>query len=473
MLSLLAAHALGGAGTGAAAALRAAAPALLRHLGGAGGAAAGAAAARRGSSWAGFADAPGSQRAGSDVEAQSQSEKAAAMDLVDLSPGLRRAILNPDRKLSVELLVPMDDGGVEIFMAHRVQHNNSRGPFKGGFKFHPSADLEDTEGLASINTWKSAVVNVPFGGAKGGVAVDPSLLSSRELEKLTRKLVGGMHRILGAHTDIPGPDIGTDERVMAWIFDEYSKYEGYSPAVPLHLHGSLGRDGAAGAGAVMGLREFLKRDLLTSINKSTFVVQGFGKVGSSVARHIHEAGGRVVAVADVRGATFNEGGLDVPRLLAHVYRGGTLWDFEGGTPLPSDPDFLAIPCDVLVPAALGGVINARTAPRLQCKAVVEAANAPTTAEGDAILRARGIPVLPDVYANGGGIIVSFFEWVQNLQNFQWDEDEVTRRLDRYMTDAFHDMHRLAKDRGVPLRVGAYMLACSRVASAEKHRGFGA
>lgn len=400
-----------------------------------------------------------------------------AMDRVDLSPGLRQAIVNPDRKISVELMVPMDNGNVEIIMAHRVQHNNSRGPFKGGFKYHPGADLEDVAGLASINTWKSAVVNVPFGGAKGGVAVDPSLLSVRELEKLTRKLVGGMVNILGAHADIPGPDIGTDERVMAWIFDEFSKYKGFSPAVvtgkPLHLHGSLGRDGAAGTGAVMGAREFLKQDLLTTIAKSSFVVQGFGKVGSSLARHLHDHGGRVIAVADKMGATFNEAGLDVHRLLGHVYRGGSLWDYNGGTPLPSDSDFLYIPCDVLVPAALGGVINARTAPKLQCKAVIEAANAPTTFEGDAILRSRGIPVLPDVYANGGGIIVSFFEWVQNLQNFRWDEDDIDRRLDRYMTDAFHDMHRVAKDQGVPLRVGAYIMAVQRVAAAESHRGFGA
>ncbi|KAI8474238.1 MAG: glutamate dehydrogenase [Monoraphidium minutum] len=459
------------AARGPLAALLAGAPALPRAL----------QLARRASAWAGaFSD--GAQQQREAPQSETQSERAAvsafvqeAMDLVDLSPGLRRAILNPDRKLSVELLVPMDSGGVEIIMAHRVQHNNSRGPFKGGFKFHPDADLADTEALASINTWKSAVVNVPFGGAKGGVAVDPTQLSVRELEKLTRKLVGGMIHILGAHNDIPGPDIGTDERTMAWMFDEYSKYKGFSPAAvtgkPLHLHGSLGRDGAAGEGAVMGMREFLKKDLLTSINKTTFVLQGFGKVGSSLARHLHEHGGKVIAISDRNGATFNEGGIDVPRLLGHVYRGGSLWDFNGGTPLPSDPEFLNIPCDVLVPAALSSVINARTAPRLQCKAVVEAANAPTTAEGDAILRQRGIPVLPDVYANGGGIIVSFFEWVQNLQNFSWDQDDVTRRLDRYMTDAFHDMHRVAKDRGVPLRVAAYVMAVQRVAAAESHRGF--
>lgn len=364
-------------------------------------------------------------------ETEAEQEQAAvsaflseAMDMLDLSPGLRRAITHADRKLSVELMLPLDDGGVDIVMAHRVQHNNARGPYKGGFKFHPGADLADTEALASINTWKSAVMNVPFGGAKGGVAVDPTQLSSRELQKLTRKLVGGMVQVLGAHSDIPGPDIGTDERVMAWIFDEFSKYRGFSPAVvtgkPLHLHGSLGRDGAAGLGAVMGMREFLRKDLMTTIAKSSFVIQGFGKVGSSLARHLHERGGKVIAICDIRGAIFNEGGLDVPRLMGHVYRGGSLWDYSGGTPLPSDPEFLTIPCDVLVPAALGGVINARTAPRLQCKAVVEAANAPTTAEGDAALRAMGIPVLPDVYANGGGIVASFFEWVQNLQNFRWE-----------------------------------------------------
>eukprot|EP00879_Flechtneria_rotunda_P003623 GHRR01003860.1.p1 GENE.GHRR01003860.1~~GHRR01003860.1.p1 ORF type:complete len:417 (+),score=105.87 GHRR01003860.1:112-1362(+) len=357
-----------------------------------------------------------------------------AMEILDIHPNLQHAILNSDRRLSVELRVPMDNGEVEIFMAHRVQHNNSRGPFKGGFKYHLEASLEDVEGLASLNTWKTAVMDVPFGGAKGGVMCDSNALSTRELEKVTRKLVQGMKEVLGPWTDIPAPDIGTDERVMAWIFDEFSKHKGFSPAVvtgkPLHLHGSRGRDTATGRGVLFAAREFLKSSLFAKVQDTDFVIQGFGKVGGWAARFLHEAGGKVIAVADSKGATYNEQGLDIPKLNTHMAKGGTLQSFKGGEAIPTGPDFLTIPCDILVPAALGGVINADVAHRLQCKGIIEAANAPTTLEGDKVLRGRGIPVLPDIYANGGGVVVSFFEWVQNLQNFQWDDEEVTRRLDR-------------------------------------------
>uniref|UniRef100_A0A383WAP6 Glutamate dehydrogenase n=1 Tax=Tetradesmus obliquus TaxID=3088 RepID=A0A383WAP6_TETOB len=398
-----------------------------------------------------------------------------AMEILEIGPDLQDVVLNADKKLSVQLRVPMDSGEVEIFMAHRVQHNNSRGPFKGGFKYHPEASLDDVESLANLNTWKTAVMDVPFGGAKGGVMVDPAALSARELEKLTRKLVQGMKEVLGPWTDIPAPDIGTDERVMAWVFDEFSKHKGFSPAVvtgkPLHLHGSHGRDTATGRGVLYAAREFLKASLYTNVRDTSFVIQGFGKVGGWAARFLHEAGGRIIAVADSRGATYNEKGLDIPRLTGHMARGGTLTEYEGGGPILSGPNFLTLPCDVLIPAALGGVINAKMAERLQCKAIIEAANAPTTMDGDKVLRERGIPVLPDIYANGGGVVVSFFEWVQNLQNFQWDDEEVSRKLDRHMTDAYHQINTLATDHKVPLRVAAYVLAVKRVADAERHRGF--
>eukprot|EP00775_Hariotina_reticulata_P010391 gene10391-10549_t len=253
--------------------------------------------------------------------AQLERDEAAAlraMEILEIHPKLQEAILNPDKKLSVELRVPMDNGEVEVFMAHRVQHNNSRGPFKGGFKYHPEASLDDVESLASLNTWKTAAMDVPFGGAKGGVVVDPTNLSARELEKLTRKLVQSMKEVLGPWTDIPAPDIGTDERVMAWIFDEFSKHKGFSPAVvtgkPLHLHGSRGRDTATGRGVLYAAREFLKSSLYTKVQDCSFVIQGFGKVGGWTARFLHEAGGRVVAVSDSKGATLNEKGLDIPRL---------------------------------------------------------------------------------------------------------------------------------------------------------------
>jgi glutamate dehydrogenase (NAD(P)+) len=298
-----------------------------------------------------------------------------------------------------------------------------------------------------------------------------------------------MKDFFGPFKDIPAPDIGTDERIMAWIFDEYSRYRGFSPAVVTgkspHLHGSFGRDTAGGRGCLFATREFLRDVLRAKIQGSTFVIQGFGKLGAAAARYIHEAGGKVIAVADVRGAVHNERGLDVPALQQHAAKGGLLSEFEGGGALMADSmSFLSLPCDVLIPAAIGGVINARTAAKLQCRAVVEAANSAATPEGDAILRQRGIPILPDLYANGGGVVVSFAEWVQNLQNFRWEAEEIDRQLDRYMSDAWRDIWRAAKGAkggggaggagegaAAGVRLAAYRLAVQRVVDAERHRGF--
>lgn len=306
-----------------------------------------------------------------------------------------------------------------------------------------------------------------------------------------------MKEFFGPFKDIPAPDIGTDERIMAWIFDEYSRYCGFSPAVVTgkspHLHGSFGRDTAGGRGVLFATREFLRDVLRAKVQGSTFVIQGFGKLGAAAARYIHDAGGKVIAVADVRGAVHNERGLDIPLLQQHAARGGLLSEFEGGGALMADPvSFLSLPCDVLIPAAIGGVITARTAARLQCRAIVEAANSAATPEADVVLRQRGIPILPDLYANGGGVVVSFAEWVQNLQNFRWEAEEIDRQLDRYMSDAWRDMWRAARERpsvgaggagggggGVggggaaegSLRLAAYRLAVQRVVDAERHRGF--
>jgi glutamate dehydrogenase (NAD(P)+) len=301
-----------------------------------------------------------------------------------------------------------------------------------------------------------------------------------------------MKEFLGPFKDVPAPDIGTDERVMAWIFDEYSRYRGFSPAVVTgkspHLHGSFGRDTAGGRGVLFGTQAFLRDVLRSKVQGSTFVIQGFGKLGSATARHLHDNGGKVVAVADARGAVHNERGLDVPALQRHAAGGGLLSEFQGGSALMPDPvSFLSLPCDVLIPAAIGGVITASTAARLQCRAVVEAANSGATPDGDAVLRERGIPVLPDIYANGGGVVVSFAEWVQNLQNFRWDADEIDKQLQKYMSDAWRDMWRESKGGGggsggggggkggggaaTSLRLAAYRLAVQRVVDAEKVRGF--
>lgn len=397
-----------------------------------------------------------------------------ALNELEYPEKLQKLLLTPNREMGVELVVQMDSGEIEVFNAYRVQHNNSRGPFKGGLRYHHQVDLDDVRSLASLMTWKTAVMDIPFGGAKGGVTVDPRRLSERELEKLTRKLVQAIKEIIGPAEDIPAPDMNTGAREMAWFFDEYSKYKGFSPGVvtgkPVHLHGSLGREAATGRGTVFAIREMLKATHAGKIQDHTFVIQGFGNVGAWAAEILTEHGGKVTAVSDAFGAIQNENGLDIKALRAHVAAGKPLAEFGGGGAIPKE-ELLYMPCDVLVPAAIGGVIDKDNAARLQCKFVAEAANGPTTPEGDAILREKGIIVLPDIYTNGGGVTVSFFEWVQNLQNFKWDEDDVNRKLDRKMTDAFHKIWTIHKEKNVPLRVAAFVKALQEVTRAEIHRGF--
>lgn len=397
-----------------------------------------------------------------------------ALNELDYPEKLQKLLLAPQREVAVELVMQMDNGEIEVFSAYRVQHNNSRGPYKGGLRYHPQVDLDDVRSLASLMTWKTAVMDIPFGGAKGGITVDPRKLSERELEKLTRKLVTAIKEVIGTYEDIPAPDMNTDGRVMAWFFDEYSKYKGFSPGVvtgkPVYLHGSLGREAATGRGTVFAIRELLKALQMGRVQDQKYVVQGFGNVGAWAAEILAEQGGKVVAISDVNGAILNENGLNVVALRAHVASGKLLQEFPGGTSIPKDT-VLNVPCDVLIPAAIGGVITEANAGSLQCKIVAEAANGPTTPEGDKILRERGIVVLPDILTNGGGVTVSFFEWVQNLQNFKWEEEDVNRKLDRKMTDAFAAIWDIHKEKNVPLRTAAFVKALQRVTRAEVHRGF--
>jgi glutamate dehydrogenase (NAD(P)+) len=297
-----------------------------------------------------------------------------------------------------------------------VQHDDSRGPFKGGLRYHPAVDLDDVRSLASLMTWKTAVMDIPFGGAKGGITLDPAKLSERELERVTRKLVQAIKDVIGPHVDIPAPDMNTGPREMAWIMDEYGKYAGFAPGIvtgkPVHLHGSLGREAATGRGTVIAARELLRAAGAGELAGKAVAIQGFGNVGAWAAELFAEAGAAVVAVSDAFGAVRSEDGargLDVPALRAHVAAGGALAAFSGGTAFPPG-EILATRCDVLVPAAIGGVLGEAEAERVDARFVVEAANAPTTPGGDAVLRARGIPVLPDILTNGGGVTVSFFEW---------------------------------------------------------------
>jgi len=333
---------------------------------------------------------------------------------------------------------------------------------------------DDVRSLASLMTWKTAVMDIPFGGAKGGITVDPTTLSEREMEGLTRKLVQALKPVLGVYEDIPAPDMNTGGREMAWIFDEYSKYAGFSPGVvtgkPVWLHGSLGRDAATGRGTVFAIREALAALGRGKIEDKTFVIQGFGNVGSWAAEILHEHGGKVVAVADAFGAVANESGLDVPRLRKHVQDQHSLASFPDGKAIEKE-SILEVPCDVLIPAALGGVITAENAGRIQAKMIAEAANGPTTFEADQVLRERGVPIVPDIYTNGGGVTVSFFEWVQNLQNFKWTEQEVNEKLDFRMTESFRDLWEISTSENLPLRTSAFVLALQRVTRARVHRGF--
>lgn len=397
-----------------------------------------------------------------------------ALQHLEYPERLQKLLLTPEREVSVELAILRDNGEVATFDAYRVQHDNSRGPYKGGLRFHPDVDIDDVRSLASLMTWKTAVMDIPFGGAKGGVTVDPSTLSERELEILTRKLVQALRPILGTYEDIPAPDMNTGAREMAWIFDEYTKFEGFSPGIvtgkPVWLHGSLGREAATGRGTVFAVRELLRALGQGEIKGKSFVIQGFGNVGAWAAQILHEQGGRVVAVSDVHSAIHNEAGLDVPSLRAHLADRHPLSSYPGGSSLPKEA-ILNVECDVLIPAAIGGVITEDNAHDLRCKIVVEAANGPTTPGGDDILRKRGIVCLPDIYTNGGGVTVSFFEWVQNLQNFKWSEAEVNAKLDNVMTDAFANIWELHEQDGLHLRTAAFVKALQRVTRARVHRGF--
>ena len=395
-----------------------------------------------------------------------------AARLMDLSPHIERLLVTPLREVRVQVAIERDDGTVATHIGYRVQHDNARGPMKGGLRFHPEVSDDEVRSLASLMTWKTAVVNLPYGGAKGGITIDPSGLSRGELERLTRKFTDAIHEVIGPHRDIPAPDVNTNGQVMAWIMDQYSKYHGHTPAVvtgkPVEFYGSLGREAATGRGVNIAIREALQ-DAGSQIEGSTFAIQGFGHVGAHTARLLHEAGGKVVAVSDVKGGIQSPEGLDIPALARHVKETGSVIDFPGCDSIDNDA-LLLLPVDVLVPAALGGVLDADNAGEVQAKLVVEAANGPTTPEADRILRDRGIEVVPDILANAGGVTVSYFEWVQNIQQFKWTEEKVEAELERHMTDAFAKLREIRATKKIALRTAAFVLAIGRVGKATVLRG---
>jgi glutamate dehydrogenase (NAD(P)+) len=397
-----------------------------------------------------------------------------AFEVLKTTPRYKTLLITPSRELRVEVAIEMDDGNIGNFIGYRIQHDNSRGPYKGGLRYHPDVDLDEVRSLASLMTWKTAVVDVPFGGAKGGIQVDPQKLSRRELERLTRRFVDQIAELIGPSADIPAPDMNTNASVMAWIFDQYSRRYGYAPGVvtgkPIELQGSYGRSAATGRGCLIAIREVL-RSAGRKIEGTRFAVQGFGNVGSWFARLAHEQGGRIVAASDVRGGIFNGDGLDIPSVIEHVKSSGSVVGFPGSKPI-SNEDLLLVDCDVLVPAALGHVLTKDNASGVRAKWVLEGANGPTTAEADDIFRTRGIECIPDIWANAGGVTVSYFEWTQNTQHFRWDEEQVNRELEKHMVGAWATLKKASDEHQCSLRTAAFVVAVARVKEATDLRGLG-
>lgn len=397
-----------------------------------------------------------------------------AFDALGLGPQEVIALQTPSRELEVALTIRMDDGSIGNFTGYRVQHNNARGPYKGGLRYHPHADLEHVRSLASLMTWKTAILDLPLGGAKGGIQVDPRALSRGELERLTRRFTQQIQDFIGPHIDIPAPDVNTDASIMAWIFDEYTRTNGYSPGVvtgkPLGLHGSKGRDAATGRGTMFAIREHLKwegRDL----DGISVVVQGFGNAGRWAAKLLHEMGARILAVSDSKGGVFHAEGLNPDAVMVHADATHTVSSFASGEPI-SNEDLLLLECDVLVPAAIDHVLTSQNAGQVKAKYIAEAANSPTSFAAHSILEGRGVQILPDIYCNAGGVTVSYFEWVQNLQNLRWPEEQVNRELEHSMRRAHAHIRQLMSEYKVSMRTAAFIGAIQRVRLAESLRGLG-
>lgn len=390
-------------------------------------------------------------------------EKAA--DLIDLDDSMRKLLLTPKREVQVQVPLEMDNGHIETFVGYRVQHDDSRGPMKGGIRYHEDVDLDEVRSLATLMTWKTAVVNLPYGGAKGGIGVDPRKLSHKELERLTRKFIDQIHDVIGPRADIPAPDMGTNHETMSWIRNQWEKYHGFNPACvtgkPVEAYGAEGREEATGRGVgILAVKLFGR---LGRKPKDTRVaIQGFGNVGSHAAKFLHEADFRIVAVSDVSGAYYRPEGLDVPAALHHaVKHNGSLEGFAQADLISKD-ELLTLDVETLIPAAIGGVITEKNVNSIRAKVIIEGANAPTDPLADAALHDRGVVVLPDILANAGGVTVSYFEWVQNLQHYQWGINRVRQELDHVLTQAFEQVWQEGHDWRVNLRTAAYIMAIRRV-----------
>ena len=403
-----------------------------------------------------------------------RQQLAVAAKYLDLDEGLHQVLAHPIRQLVVNFPVVMDNGEVQVFQGQRVQHNSSRGPTKGGIRFHPEVDLDETTALAMWMTWKCAVVNIPYGGAKGSVKVDTKQLSKRELEKLTRRFISDIGIIVGERSDIPAPDVGTNAQTMAWIMDTVSMQKGYTvPGVvtgkPIELGGSEGRVEATGRGCVVAAGEACK-SIGMNMSGSKVVVQGFGNVGSVAAELIEDEGATVIGVSDAQGGIYNKNGLPIKELCKkYAGKEGGIREFKDCEKITNE-ELLQLECDILIPAALSAQITRDNANKLKTKLIVEGANGPTTPEADHILSDKGVMIVPDVLANAGGVVVSYFEWVQDLQNFFWEENEVNNKLTRIMKMSFAAVEQTMKQHKTDMRTAAYIIGVKRVADATIRRG---
>jgi glutamate dehydrogenase (NAD(P)+) len=397
-----------------------------------------------------------------------------AARLIDLDEEMHSILTTTYREIAVQVPVRLDSGELMVVQGYRVQHNGARGPYKGGVRYHPAADLEEVRALASLMTWKTALLDVPFGGAKGGIAVDPTGMSATELQRMTRRFTNGISHVIGVYRDIPAPDMNTNAQTMAWMMDAFSASHGYSPAIvtgkPLSIGGQPGREPATGRGVIFVLEAYAEEHGI-DMNGLRIAIQGFGNVGSWAALEAMNHGCRVVAVSDVFGGVHRADGLDIEALVETMRSGGKVGDLSGCDQITND-ELLACDCDVLIPAALDEQLHQDNADHVRARAVVEAANYPTTPGADKILHDRNIDVVPDILANAGGVVVSYFEWVQNLQHVAWDEHEVNNKLGAKMRSAYRGVEERARRQEVTPRLAAYELAIERVLEATRLRGHG-
>ena len=390
-----------------------------------------------------------------------------AVENLGLKSNIAKALEMPDRELKVEIPFRKDNGEIDSVVGFRVQHNNTRGPFKGGIRYHHHVDIEEVRSLATLMTWKTALIDIPYGGGKGGIGINPGDYSKTELERISRKFFRAIDPIIGVNIDIPAPDVNTNAQVMSWFMDEYSQTHGYTPGIvtgkPLELGGSEGREAATGRGTAIITREAAEKWNI-DLKGAKVVVQGFGNVGSYAAKFLHEYGCKIIGVSDISGGLYEPGGFDVDELFDYNYEHRTIDGYQQGKKITNE-ELLALECDFLIPAALGSAINEQNVDSLNCKIIIEAANGPVTGKAADKLWKKKIAIIPDILTNAGGVTVSYFEWVQNLQQFKWPESEINEKLEQKMVNAFNEVYSIRESKKVPMRIASFMVAIDRVSTA--------